>query len=76
MRVTWLKSNPEKADAEKHRDVTYPSAMGIHTFARGRLCCPICVQVVLTHFQLSCNPDHVTLQRNRTELCRLLSIYD
>lgn len=68
MRVTWMKSNPEKADAERHTDVTYPSNMCICRFMRGRLCCPTCLQVALTHFLLRCNPDHVTLQGNRTEL--------
>jgi len=60
--VTWLKSNPEKADAERHIDVTYPSNMCVHWFRRGRL------QIVLTHFLLPCNPDHATFQRKRTEL--------
>lgn len=63
-----LKSNPEKADAQRHTDITCPSTVLIHELTRGRLCCPISVQLILIQLLSSCNADQVTLQKKEKDI--------
>lgn len=67
-RVPLLKSYPEKADAERHTDIICPSTVHIHKFTRGRLCCPISVQVILTQLLPVIQTNNLTKNRKKNHI--------